>query len=100
MVYRVAVNGFGRIGRNYLRAALERGLLDGAGLDVVAVNDLWPAATLAHLLAHDSTFGPLSQPVHIDGDVLRVGEQRIRLLSERDPADLPWADLGVDLVIE
>jgi glyceraldehyde 3-phosphate dehydrogenase len=100
MVYRVAVNGFGRIGRNYLRAALERGLLDGAGVDIVAVNDVWPAATLAHLLAHDSTFGPLRHPVHVDADVLHVGAQRIRLLSERDPADLPWADLGVDLVVE
>ena len=59
MVYRVAVNGFGRIGRNYLRAALERGLLGDGGIELVAVNDLWPAATLAHLLEHDSTFGPL-----------------------------------------
>jgi glyceraldehyde-3-phosphate dehydrogenase/erythrose-4-phosphate dehydrogenase len=58
MVYRVAVNGFGWIGRNYVRAALQRGLLDGSGVDIVAVNDVWPAATLAHLLAHDSTFGP------------------------------------------
>jgi glyceraldehyde 3-phosphate dehydrogenase len=85
MVYRVAVNGFGRIGRNYLRAA---------------VNDLWPAATLAHLLAHDSTFGQLRQLVDVDGDVLRVGDRRIRLPRERDPAALPWADLSVDLVIE
>jgi glyceraldehyde 3-phosphate dehydrogenase len=100
MVYRVAVNGFGRIGRNYLRAALERGLLGDGGIDLVAVNDLWPAATLAHLLAHDSTFGPLRWPVSVEGDVLSVADQRIRLLSEKDPADLPWADLGVDLVIE
>ena len=99
MVYRVAVNGFGRIGRNYLRAALERGLLD-SGVEVVAVNDVWPAATLAHLLAHDSTFGPLHRPVSVDGDLLRVGEQHIRLLSQKDPADLPWAELGVELVIE
>jgi glyceraldehyde 3-phosphate dehydrogenase len=100
MVYRVAVNGFGRIGRNYLRAALQRGLLDDNGVEVVAVNDLWPATTLAHLLAHDSTYGPLRHPVDIDGDVLRVGEQHIRLLAERDPATLPWTDLDVDLVIE
>jgi glyceraldehyde 3-phosphate dehydrogenase len=104
MVYRVAINGFGRIGRNYLRAALERGLLtDGAGdggIDVVAVNDLWPAATLAHLLAHDSTFGPLGRPVEVDGATLKVGGQEIRLISERDPAALPWAELDVDLVIE
>jgi glyceraldehyde 3-phosphate dehydrogenase len=104
MVYRVAINGFGRIGRNYLRATLERGLLtDGAGnggVDIVAVNDLWPAATLAHLLQHDSTFGPLRQPVSVDGDLLRVGSQQIRLLNERDPAAMPWTDLDVDLVIE
>ena len=100
MVYRVAVNGFGRIGRNYVRAALERGLLGDGGIELVAVNDLWPAATLAHLLEHDSTFGPLRRPVSVEGDVLSVADQRIRLLSEKDPAVLPWADLGVDLVIE
>jgi glyceraldehyde 3-phosphate dehydrogenase len=100
MVYRVAINGFGRIGRNYLRATLERGILGDGNVDVVAINDLWPPATLAHLLAHDSTFGPLRWPVEADGSSLRVGGQRIALLSERDPAVLPWADLGVDLVIE
>jgi glyceraldehyde 3-phosphate dehydrogenase len=100
MAYRVAVNGFGRIGRNYLRAALDRGLLGDGGIDLVGVNDLWPAATLVHLLAHDSTFGALHRPISVEGDVLRVAEQQIKLLSEKDPADLPWADLGVDLVIE
>jgi glyceraldehyde 3-phosphate dehydrogenase len=104
MTYRVAINGFGRIGRNYLRAALDRGLI-GSGLDVVAINDLWPAATLAHLLAHDSTFGPLRTPVALDSTfadnpALSVAGKRIALLSERDPAALPWADLDVDLVIE
>jgi glyceraldehyde 3-phosphate dehydrogenase len=100
MVYRVAINGFGRIGRNYLRATLERGILGDGNVDIVAVNDLWPPATLAHLLAHDSTFGPLRWPVEADASTLRVGGQRIALLSERDPAALPWSDLGVDLVIE
>jgi glyceraldehyde 3-phosphate dehydrogenase len=104
MVYRVAINGFGRIGRNYLRAALERGILgDGnvdPNIDVVAINDLWPAATLAHLLAHDSTFGPLRWPVAVDSSTLVVGDQHIALLSERDPVALPWADLDVDVVIE
>jgi glyceraldehyde 3-phosphate dehydrogenase len=100
MVYRVAINGFGRIGRNYLRAMLERGILGDGNVDVVAINDLWPPATLAHLLAHDSTFGPLRWPVETDGSTLQVGGQHIALLSERDPAALPWADLGVDLVVE
>jgi glyceraldehyde 3-phosphate dehydrogenase len=103
MTYRVAINGFGRIGRNYLRAALDRGLLD-SGIDVVAINDVWPAATLAHLLAHDSTFGPLRWPVQVSdgvgGSALHVGDRWIALMSERDPAALPWADLDVDLVIE
>ncbi|GAA0926952.1 type I glyceraldehyde-3-phosphate dehydrogenase [Virgisporangium aurantiacum] len=100
MVYRVAINGFGRIGRNYLRATLERGILGDGNVDIVAVNDLWPPATLAHLLAHDSTFGPLRWPVEADDSTLQVGGQRIALLSERDPAALPWSELGVDLVIE
>jgi glyceraldehyde 3-phosphate dehydrogenase len=99
MTYRVAINGFGRIGRNFVRAALGRGLLDN-DIDVVAVNDLWPAPTLAHLLAHDSTFGPLGQPVEQDGATMLVGGRRIVVLSERDPAELPWAELDVDLVVE
>ena len=100
MVYRVAINGFGRIGRNYLRATLERGILGDGNVDIVAVNDLWPTATLAHLLAHDSTFGPLRWPVEADGSTLHVGGRRIAMLGERDPAALPWSELGVDLVIE
>jgi glyceraldehyde 3-phosphate dehydrogenase len=104
MVYRVAVNGFGRIGRNYLRAALERDLLGKGGIDngiaIVAVNDLWPAATLAHLLAHDSTFGPLRHPISVHDDILHIAGQQIQLLAEQDPAALPWTHLDVDLVIE
>jgi glyceraldehyde 3-phosphate dehydrogenase len=103
VVYRVAINGFGRIGRNYVRAALERAGFTanpGDGIDIVAINDLWAPDVLAHLLAYDSTFGPAKQLVQTEGDLLLAGGMRIKMLSERDPAQLPWADLGVDLVIE
>jgi glyceraldehyde 3-phosphate dehydrogenase len=99
MTYRIAINGFGRIGRNYLRRLLERDNAD-AGFQVVAVNDLWDTGTLAHLLAYDSAFGPLGQEVGHDGDMLTVGGHRIPTFAERRPDTLPWADLGVDLVIE
>jgi glyceraldehyde 3-phosphate dehydrogenase len=99
MTYRVAINGFGRIGRNYLRCVLDRGLA-GAGIQVVAVNDLWDAPTLAHLLAFDSTFGRLRHTVDADADGIVVDGQRIALFQERDPAVLGWEDLAVDLVIE
>jgi glyceraldehyde 3-phosphate dehydrogenase len=103
VVYRVAINGFGRIGRNYVRAALERDRFavdSGDRIDIVAINDLWPADVLAQLLAYDSTFGPSRDLVQAEGDLLLAGRMRIKMLSERDPAQLPWADLGVDLVIE
>ncbi|GAA2752809.1 type I glyceraldehyde-3-phosphate dehydrogenase [Amnibacterium kyonggiense] len=93
---RIAINGFGRIGRNTLRALLER----GSDLEVVAVNDLTEPAALARLLAFDSTAGRLGRPVSVDGDALVVDGRRIRVLAERDPADLPWAELGVDIVLE
>jgi len=99
MTYRIAINGFGRIGRNYLRRLLAKDLAN-AGLQVVAVNDLYDTATLAHLLAYDSTFGRLDAEVSHDGDVLIAGWHSIKTYAERSPADLPWADLGVDLVIE
>lgn len=99
VTYRVAINGFGRIGRNYLRAVLERGLF-GDTVQVVAVNDLWDAPTLAHLLVHDSTFGPLDRTAEAVGDALVVEGRTIPLFRERDPALLPWAELGVNLVIE
>jgi glyceraldehyde 3-phosphate dehydrogenase len=99
MTYRVAINGFGRIGRNYLRAVLERGLLD-RGVTVVAVNDLWDPATLAHLLEYDSTFGKLRWDVVHDDAGFGVAGTRITTHREPDPALLPWADLQVDLVIE
>jgi len=93
---RVGINGFGRIGRNFLRAALQ----NGSGFDVVAVNDLGDPKQLAHLLKYDSVAGRLSQPVSVDDGNLVVGEKTIKVLAERDPANLPWGELGVDIVIE
>ncbi|WP_327287484.1 type I glyceraldehyde-3-phosphate dehydrogenase [Streptomyces sp. NBC_01198] len=93
---RIAINGFGRIGRNALRALLAR----GSDLEVVAVNDLADPATLARLLAFDTTAGRLGRPVSVDGDYLVVDGHRIRVFAERDPARLPWADLDVDIVLE
>ena len=99
MTHRVAINGFGRIGRGYIRCLLERGLL-GNGIAVVAINDLWEPATLAHLLQNDTTFGKLRWDVEHDDANLVVGGQTIPTFRERDPANLRWGDLGVDLVIE
>jgi glyceraldehyde 3-phosphate dehydrogenase len=99
MTYRIAINGFGRIGRNYLRRLLEQDI-SNAGFQVVAINDLWDAATLAHLLEYDSAFGRLVQDVGYTDDTLSVGWHTIPTFSERTPDGLPWADLGVDLVIE
>jgi glyceraldehyde 3-phosphate dehydrogenase len=93
---RIAINGFGRIGRNVLRALLER----GSDLEVVAVNDLTEPATLARLLAYDTTAGRLGRPVTVEDGTLVVDGRRIKVLAERDPADLPWAELGVDIVLE
>ncbi|AMM19515.1 glyceraldehyde-3-phosphate dehydrogenase [Frondihabitans sp. PAMC 28766] len=93
---RIAINGFGRIGRNSLRALLSR----GADLEVVAVNDLTAPETLAHLLRYDSSLGRFDGTVEVDGDDLIVNGQRIAVLAERDPAALPWAELGVELVLE
>ncbi|MEV0136030.1 type I glyceraldehyde-3-phosphate dehydrogenase [Dactylosporangium sp. NPDC050688] len=101
MTYRIAINGFGRIGRDFIRCLVERQLL-GDGFTVVAVNDLYDTATLAHLLQHDSTFGRLRAAVDVDpsGGGMSVGGQYIEVLRQRDPLFLPWADLDVDLVIE
>ncbi len=93
---RVGINGFGRIGRNFFRAALKR----NAKFEVVAANDLGDAATMAHLLRYDSLLGPLEGEVAVEGGVLKAGGQEIKLLVERDPAAMPWGDLGVDIVIE
>jgi glyceraldehyde 3-phosphate dehydrogenase len=93
---RIAINGFGRIGRNVLRAIIER----DADLEVVAINDLTEPETLAHLLRYDSSLGRFDHPVEIDGDSLLVDGHRIRVLAERNPADLPWAELDVEIVLE
>ncbi len=93
---RIAVNGFGRIGRNTLRALLER----DSALEVVAINDLTAPEALAHLLRYDSSLGRLGRWVEVDGDALVVDGRRIRVLAERDPEKLPWAELGVDVVLE
>jgi glyceraldehyde 3-phosphate dehydrogenase len=96
MSVRVGINGFGRIGRNFFRAARQR----GAGVDFVAANDLGDPKTMAHLLKHDSVLGPLDDEVEaVDGGI-RVGDEALQLLTERDPAALPWKDLGVDVVLE
>ncbi len=93
---KVGINGFGRIGRNFLRAQLQR----GGDFEVVAANDVGDTATMAHLLKHDSVLGPLDAPVEAGDGVIRVGGREIAFLSERDPSDLPWRDLGVDVVVE
>jgi glyceraldehyde 3-phosphate dehydrogenase len=93
---RVGINGFGRIGRNFFRAHLKR----GGDFEIVAANDLGDPKTMAHLLRYDSTLGPLGEEVSLSGDTLRVGDFELKLLSERDPAALPWGDLGVDVVLE
>jgi glyceraldehyde 3-phosphate dehydrogenase len=96
MTVRIGINGFGRIGRNFFRAAKER----GADIDFVAVNDLGSLDTMAHLLKYDSVMGTLPQKISATKSGIRVGNDTLRVLSERNPADLPWGDLGVDVVIE
>jgi glyceraldehyde 3-phosphate dehydrogenase len=93
---KVGINGFGRIGRNFFRAHLER----GGDFEVVAANDLGDAKTMAHLLKHDSVLGRLEQDVSAGEGSITVGDQDIQLLSEKDPKELPWRDLGVDIVLE
>ena len=95
MAARVAINGFGRIGRNMLRAGLEQ-----KDYEIVAVNDLTDAATLAHLLEYDSIHGRFPGQVEASDSSISVNGKSIKVLSERDPAQLPWGDLGVDVVIE
>jgi glyceraldehyde 3-phosphate dehydrogenase len=96
MSVRVGVNGFGRIGRNFFRAARKR----GADIELVAVNDLGDAKTMAHLLKYDSVLGPFDDEVEASNGGIRVGDFELRLLNERDPAALPWKDLGVQVVLE
>ena len=96
MATRVGINGFGRIGRNYLRAALAK----GTELEIVAVNDLSDPKSLAHLLKYDSVTGRIPQHVTVEGQNIIVDGKPIKVLAERDPANLPWGELGVDIVIE
>ncbi|ANF30849.1 type I glyceraldehyde-3-phosphate dehydrogenase [Leifsonia xyli] len=96
MSVKIGINGFGRIGRNYLRAALAK----GSDLEIVAVNDLTDNKTLAHLLKYDSITGRLDATVELDGDNIVVNGKPIKVLEERDPANLGWGELGVDIVIE
>lgn len=96
MSVKIGINGFGRIGRNFFRAALAK----GSDIEIVAVNDLTDNKALAHLLKYDSITGRLDATVELDGDKIIVNGKPIIVLAERDPADLPWGELGVDIVIE
>src|SRR3954470_12163118 len=95
MALRVGINGFGRIGRNFLRAHIDR----GGDFELVAVNDLAAPDVLAHLLRYDSSHGRLDG-VELNGDRISVGTASFQVLAERDPAALPWGDLGVEVVVE
>ena len=93
---RVGINGFGRIGRNFFRAHLER----GGDFEIVAINDLGDAKTMGHLLKYDSVLGQLDEDVEVGDGVITAGKTELKVLSEKDPAGLPWRDLEVELVIE
>jgi glyceraldehyde 3-phosphate dehydrogenase len=96
MAIRVGINGFGRIGRNFFRAQLER----KADIEIVAANDLGDQATMAHLLKYDSNLGPFPAEVELGAGVIRAGGEEVKLFSERDPGAIPWGDVGVDVVLE
>lgn len=96
MTVRVGINGFGRIGRNYFRAAEKQ----GADIELVAINDLTSPEANAHLLKYDSTHGRIDEEIKVTGEGIQVGGKTIRVFAERDPKALPWGDLGVDVVIE
>ncbi len=96
MTIKVGINGFGRIGRNFTRAVLAQ----GADIDIVAVNDLTDNKTLAHLLKYDSILGKLDEEVSFTEDSIKVGDKTMKAYEERDPKNIPWGDLGVDIVIE
>src|SRR5687767_10419577 len=96
MATRIGINGFGRIGRNFYRALAKK----GSDLELVAVNDLGDAATMAHLLKYDSVHGRLDAEVKVSNGGFTIDGQDVKLVSERDPANLPWGDLGADIVIE
>ena len=98
MTIRVAINGYGRIGRNTLRAFYENGKKHD--LEIVAINDLGDAKTNAHLTQYDTAHGKFPGEVSVDGDYLVVNGDKIRVLANRNPAELPWGELGVDVVME
>ena len=98
MSVRVAINGYGRIGRNILRAVYEEGRRDE--IEIVAVNDLGDANANAHLTRYDTAHGKFPGEITVDGDAMVVNGDRIRVLAERNPSDLPWRELGVDAVLE
>jgi len=95
MSYKVAVNGFGRIGRNFFRASHEQ-----TGFEIVAINDITSPATLAHLLKFDSIFGKFNKEVEVKEDSIVIEGKEVKVFAQKDPADLPWQELGIDLVIE
>ncbi|WP_396208294.1 glyceraldehyde 3-phosphate dehydrogenase NAD-binding domain-containing protein, partial [Gemmatimonas sp.] len=97
MALRVGINGFGRIGRQVLRAAKLQGVAD---IDFVAINDLTDTKTLAHLFKYDSVHGKYDGQVSADADGITIDGDTVKILAERDPAKLPWKDLGVDIVLE
>lgn len=97
MTLRVAVNGFGRIGRNVVRAIFESGRTD---IDIVAINDLGPVETNAHLMRYDSVHGRFPHEVKVDGDTISVGNESFKVFSERDPSKLPWKELDIDIAFE
>src|SRR5579859_4129290 len=96
MALRVGINGFGRIGRNFLRAHLAR----GGDFEIVAANDVGDARTMAHLLKYDSVLGPLGRDVEVTDDSISVDGNTIKWLTVRSPAELPWGDLGIDVALE
>jgi glyceraldehyde 3-phosphate dehydrogenase len=97
MTVRVAINGFGRIGRNIVRAIYESGRKD---IDVVAVNDLGPVETNAHLLRYDSVHGRFPHEVKVEGDMINIGAEKFKVTAIKDPSQLPWKELGVDIALE
>jgi glyceraldehyde 3-phosphate dehydrogenase len=97
MTVRIAINGFGRIGRNVVRAIYESGRKD---IDVVAVNDLGPVETNAHLMRYDSVHGRFPHEISVKGDTISVGKESFKVLAERDPSKLPWKELGIDIAME
>ena len=93
---RIGINGFGRIGRNFTKALMER----HPGVEIVAVNDLTSAAECAHLFKYDSNYGTFAGDVKVSGDTIEITGKPIKVFAERDPGKLPWKDLGVDVVVE